>query len=96
MFLFVFWLRNRPSVINRYATGGIERAHQNSVQVRTGREGYHVSCVRAPCVPYLFSYFCLIVSCLISGNLTLTSFKKGVFVRKGYFSPMRSVSVVMK
>ena len=45
---------------------------------------------------YLFLYFCLKVSCFICRNSTLLSFKKGVLVRNGYFSPMRSISVVMK
>ena len=36
------------------------------------------------------------VSCFIRRNLTLPSFKKGVFVRNAYFFPMRSISVVMK
>ena len=34
--------------------------------------------------------------CFICRNLTLPSFKNGVFVRNGYFTPMRSISVVMK
>ena len=38
----------------------------------------------------------VMVSCFLCRNLTLPSFKKGVFVRNGYFSPMRSISVVMK
>ena len=36
------------------------------------------------------------VSCFICRNLALPSFKKGVFVKNGYFSPVRSISVVMK
>ena len=35
-------------------------------------------------------------SCFICRNLILPSFKKGASVRNGYFSPMRSISVVMK
>ena len=46
--------------------------------------------------PHLFSCFCLMVPCFICTNLTLPSFKKDVFVRSGYFSPMRSISVAMK
>ena len=42
------------------------------------------------------SHFCAMVSPFICINLTLPSFKKGVFVRNGYFSPVRSISVVMK
>ena len=94
MFLFVFWLRNRPSIkyVRNQGNGG---AHSKCVQVRTGGEGYHASCVRTH-LHYLFKCFCLMVSCFICRNLTLPSFKKGVFVRNGYFSPMRSISVVMK
>ena len=33
---------------------------------------------------------------IICGILTLSSFKKGVFFRNGYFYPMRSISIVMK
>ena len=73
----------------------MEGDHAKCVQVRTGGGGYHASCVRTH-LHYLFSCFCLMVSCFICRNLTLPSFKKGVFVRNGYFSPMRSTSVVMK
>ena len=41
-------------------------------------------------------YFCLIVSCFICRNLTLPLFKKDVFVRNGFFTLMRSISVAMK
>ena len=33
---------------------------------------------------------------IICGILTLSSFKKGVFFRNGYFYPMTSISIVMK
>ena len=42
---------------------------------------------------HVFVLWCL---CFICTNLTLPSFKKDVFVRSGYFSPMRSISVAMK
>ena len=45
--------------------------------------------------PVFVLRFCLI-SCFIRRNLTLPSFKKSVFVRNGYSSPMRSISIVMK
>ena len=61
--------------------------------------GCHASFVRTH-LQYLFScfwqYFCFIVSCFICRNFTLPLFKKDVFVRNGYFSPTRSVSVVIK
>ena len=40
--------------------------------------------------------FCLMASCFICRILTSCSFKKGAFVRNGYFSPMRSISIVME
>ena len=45
---------------------------------------------------YLLPYFCLMLSCFICRNLSLLSFKKGAFVRIGYFSQMRFIPVVMK
>ena len=42
------------------------------------------------------SCFCLMVSCFICRKLTLPSFKKGVFIRNDYSSPMRPISFVMK
>ena len=92
MFLFVFWLRNRPSI--KYVRG-MEGGHPKCVQVRTGGKGYHASCVCTH-LRYLFSCFCLMVSCFICRHLALLSFKKCAFVRNGYFSPMRSITVVMK
>ena len=45
----------------------------------------------------IFSCFYLTVSCFICKNLTLPLFKKGYLCRgNGYFSPMRSIYVVMK
>ena len=81
--------------LGMYITRGMEGSHPECVQVRTGGEGYHASCVRKH-LHYLFSCFCLMVSCFICRNLTLPSFKKGVIVRNDYFSPIRSISVVMK
>ena len=96
MFLFVFfWLRNRPSIkyICKWGNGGW-RVIQNKYRCVQG-EGYHVSCVRTH-LHYLFSCFCLMVSCFICRNLILPLFKRGVFVRNGYFSIIMSISVVMK
>ena len=45
---------------------------------------------------YLLPYFCLMLPCFICRNLSLLSFKKGAFVRTGYFSQMRFIPVVMK
>ena len=78
-----------------YVTREMEVGHSKCSQMLTGEEGYHASCVRT-LLHYLFSCFCLMVSCFICRNLTLPSFKNGVFVRNGYFPPMRSSSVVIK
>ena len=89
MFLFVFWLSNRPSIKHLCNWGNGGEVHPKCVQVRKRGEVYHASCVRTH-LRYLFSCFCLMVSCFICRNLTLPSFRKGVFVRNG------SISVVMK
>ena len=81
--------------LSMYVTRGMEGGHPKCVRGRTGGQGYNASCVREH-LRYLFSCFCLMVSCFICKNLTLPSFKKGVLVRNGYFSPMRSISVAMK
>ena len=39
-----------------------------------------------------WQHFLLMVSCFICRNLTLSLFKKGVFIRNGCFSTMRSIS----
>ena len=97
MFLFVFWLRNRPPIKylrNWGIGGGWGVGHPKCLQVHTGGEGYPASCVRTY-LRYLFSCFCLMVSCFICRNSTSPSFKKGVFVRNGFFCPRKSISVVM-
>ena len=77
-----------------YVTSEMEGGHPKRLQMRTGGEGYHASCVRTHLL-YLVSCFCLMVSYFPCRNLTFPLFKKGVFIRNGYFSPMRSISVVM-
>ena len=81
--------------LSTHITRGMEEGPPKCVQVRLREEGYHVSCVRTH-LYCLFSWFCFMVFCFICRNLTLPSFKNGVFVRNGYFTPMRSISVVMK
>ena len=63
MFLFAFWLRNRPSIkyVRNQGNGG---GHPK------GGERYHASCVRTH-LHYLFSCFCHMVSCFICSNLGL-------------------------
>ena len=87
-YLFFGWEIGHP--LNTYATGEMEGCHPKCVKVCTGGEGCHVSRVRTH-LHYLFSCFCLIVSCFICKNLTLASFKKGMFVRNDYFSPWSQV-----
>ena len=82
-------------LLSMYVTRGMEGGHPKCAQVRKGGEVYHASCVR-PHLHYLFSCFCLMMSCFIWRDLTLPSFKNGVLVRNGYFSPMRSIYVVLK
>ena len=43
--LFVFWLRNRLSVMCACGNEGMDEGHPKCVQVHTGGEGYHASCV---------------------------------------------------
>ena len=75
-----------------YVTRGMKGSHPKCLQMPTGGEWSRASFVRT----YLTSCFCLMVSCFICRNLTVPLFKKGLFVRNGYFSPMRSISAVMK
>ena len=82
--------RCRPTVSNETIL-----ANPKCVQVRTGEEEYHASWVRTH-LQYLFSCFCLMASCFICRNLTLPSFKRGVFARNCYFSSMGSIAVFMK
>ena len=77
-----------------YVTRGMEGGHPKCLQMRTGIEGYHASSVRMH-LHYLFSCFCLMVSCFICRTFTLASLKKCVS-ENGYFSPMRLISVIMK
>ena len=84
--------------LSMHVTMGMEGGHQKHLQMRIGEEGYHASCARMHLHvrTYLFSCFCLMVSCFICRNWTLRSFREGVFVRNAYISPMRSISVVIK
>ena len=105
MSLYVFWLRKGPSI--KYVRnwwgdeewgGGGGRRSSKTRRAAYRRRRCHVSCVRTH-LHYLFSCFlqrfCLIVSCFICRNLTLPLFNKDVLVRNGYFSPTKSISVVM-
>ena len=94
-YLVVFRWRKRPSIqyVRNLGNGG--ESSKMCAGTHRGGERYHVSYVHKH-LYYLFSSFCLIVSCFICRYLSLPSFKKCVFVRNGYFSPMGSISVVMK
>ena len=94
LFLFVLgWEVGHP--LSTYATWEMKWVMQNLCRFLQGREGYHASSVRTR-LYYLFSCFCFMASCFICRSLTLPSFKKDVFVKNGYFSPMRSISGVIK
>ena len=90
--LFVFWLRNRPSIkyVHKYGNAG---GHPKCIQVHTRREGYHTSCVHTQ-LQLLFSCFCVLVSCFTCRNLTLPSFKKGLFVRDGYAFNLKQINLI--
>ena len=61
MFLLVFWLRNKPSI--KYVRNWRNRrGHQKCVQVRTGGEGYHASCVSTT---YTVSVHVFVLWCLV-------------------------------
>ena len=92
-FLFVFWLRNRPSikyVRNKGIGGGSSKMCTGAYR---GRGVSRLMCKYALTLsPFMF----LPYTVLFCRNLTLASFKKDLFVRNGYFSPKTSVSVKMK
>ena len=98
MSLYVFWLRKGPSI--KYLCNFWGMGCHSKLRTAAWRgDECHASCVRTH-LHYLFYCFwrnaCLTMSSFICRNLTVPSFKKDVFVRNGYFSPTRSVSVVMK
>ena len=90
MYLYVFWLRKGPSIKSvrnwKGGLGGVSSKMRKAAY--RGRE-CHASCVRTH-LHYLFScfwqHFCLIVSCFICRNLTLSLIKKDVFIRTVIFS----------
>ena len=90
-----FWLRKGPSVKYVRNWWEMERDIQNAYNCVQGE--CHASCVRTH-LYYLVSCFrqhvCLIVPCLICRNLSFA--QKRSFIRNSYFSPARSISVVMK
>ena len=93
MFLFAFCLRiGNP--ISTCAAGGMEEGSSKMCTGSYRRRG--VSRLICTYALTLFSCSCLMVPCFICRNLVLPSFKKGVSVRNGYYSPMRSSFVIMK
>ena len=72
-----------------YFSFGWEIGHPLCMYVIRGMEGSKM-CTECKWVQYLFLCSCLMMSCFICRNLTLSSFKKDVFVRNGYFSSTRS------
>ena len=94
----VFWLRKGlwiKYVRNWWGNGGSSKMH---TALYRGR-GFHATCVRTQLhnlCSCFWHHFCLLVPCFCCINSTLPLFKKYVFVRNGYFSPSRSISVAMK
>ena len=85
-------------MVGRGGGGGRSVMRQAAYAAYSGK-GCHASCVRTH-LHYLFScfwqHFCLTVSCFICRNLTLPLLKKDVLIRRGYFSPKRSISAIIK
>ena len=100
--IYMFFGSESGHQLSACPTGGGEGGGGVSPKMRKaayrGRE-CHASCVRTH-LHYLFScfwqHFCLIVSCFICRNLTLSLIKKDVFIRNGYFSPTRYISAAIE
>ena len=91
-YLFFGWEIDHPQ--SMYVTRGMGRRGGGSSKMFT--DAYSGRGVSRTHLHYLLPYFCLMLSCFICRNLSLLSFKKGAFVRIGYFSQMRFIPVVMK
>ena len=92
---YMFFGLERGHQLRTYVTGGgMGRVIQNAYKWVQGGDGCHVSCIRTH-LHYLVSCFWQ-QFCRIALIVALPLFKKEVFVRNGYFSPSRSISVVMK
>ena len=76
MFLLVFWLRNKQAIkyVRNWRNGG---GHQKCVQVRTGGEGYHASCV-STLLNCLGSCFCFMVPCFMCIEIQTYLYSKRV------------------
>ena len=72
--------------------------HPKCVQLGIGAGVSRLMCTYALTLSLFtfWQYFGLTVSRFICRNLTLPLLKKDVFVRSGYFSPTRSICIVMK
>ena len=98
--LYMFFGWERGHQLNTYTTGGGMEERSSKIRTTAYRgRGCHMPRIRKH-LHYSFScfwqHFCLTVFCFICRNLTLPLSKKDVFVRNIYFSPTKSVSVVMK
>ena len=70
---------------------------QNAYSYVSNKRRCHASCVRMHLQYIIFwAAFLSIVSCFICRDLTLPLLKKGVFVKNGCFSLIRSISVVIE
>ena len=96
-----FWIRKGPSIKHVCNWHLVRDGGELPSKMCTAAYRWDVMlmCTYA-CFCFFFScfrqYFCLIVSCFICRNLTLPLFTKDMFVRNGYFSSARSISVIMK
>ena len=81
--------------LSMYVTREMEGVIQNIYRCAQRERGITLH-VYVRTYTHLYSCFCLMVSCFICKNLILPLFKTGVFFRNCCFSPMRSISVVMK
>ena len=90
--LYMFFGSERGHQLSTYATGGGMETHPKCVHVFSCL--FFFSCFFFQCLFMFLQHFCLIVSCFICRNLTLSLFKIDAFVRNCYFSLTRSISVV--
>ena len=92
--LYNFWMRKSPLI--KYVCNWWVNGESSKMRSAAYREkGSQVSCVRMH-VHYLFSFFWRHFLALFVGIQPCIYSKKNVFVKTGYFSPARSISVVMK
>ena len=93
MFLFVFWLKKRPSIkyVRNWGNGG-----GSSKMFTEACRGGGVSCFMCTYALTLSLFMFLSYGILLYfWKFNLTFIQKSLFLRNGYFSPMRSISVLI-